>query len=945
GHVGGTTGIFNLGTIRYGTATVVMVNGTDPVVYFSDDDGNVLAANLADGTPYAGFDQGLGGGYKPFQLPGNALKSGSTDGSHLFFALFANTPGDVVALNLDGSLAWQLSATDGLQGGNIDFAGGPGTTNEAFQCGIAYDGGAVYTNSAMSFPDGGVMYSIDATTGSVIWAAKSNRVLLSSPVVDANAIYMPTQTTIVGTQIGGDLPAFKRDNGSLLWAFTTFAGAFDTRYDFDPVLSCEPGKPDLLFAGTVGGYLSCIDVSAGEEVFHRRLGWGTGFANIMFGGALAPDGGGASNLVITDGQGTVYDLRSSGTARPRLEVVSDHIVVPVEFGTPSGTVFTFPDIATNTGCADLNLTLTASDVSNGSIGNVAGGGTVTVASVRSDFAEATSSLADRLTAGFNQKKAAVREAPSFNLDENRSPLTSNRLVNHAATAVPPYLLPMGPGGSVFVTGDNVVLAPGDTLDIQVFVDGPQISRGPQPFFVELASDDPDYWLNDGILGTLPPPEVQLTLQGGCLFDTTYLAFGDGGANFDVVANSGRTATGDFSSQSIDGWEALLFQGSYVYGITQHRLAMNTQNWWAGGGEADAWVSMQPDPNFFDQNCKPAIETGVSLGSISADGITYTPITGEVVYKNYIDSVQDFFDPGSGEWLWDVTGGGSLTPFTNDSTMGIAAQTRTFGAQLDATDPALAPFLVLNNIYIEIMDFHERNGNMLTGWKFGAFQDDDNHFFTASGTYDTVEIDRNISAAWAYPGDAAPGDIVANGWVKLPFGCGETPIKNILPIERAQSMTPAGGANVYWDSVYFYMSQPPGIPYGHNQNGADDQDCMITFVEKDTIQPNEQFSFAIGNFLFDGITDGTVADPRITEVCNLANKWVGFGRGDVNNDNVINLADIIYLSDHVNLGTAGPIPFMHLGDVNNDNAVDMGDVNYLVDFYFNYGPCPLGDWEL
>ncbi|RME30312.1 MAG: hypothetical protein D6800_01955, partial [Candidatus Zixiibacteriota bacterium] len=33
GHVGGTTGIFNLGTIRYGTATVVMVNGTDPVVY------------------------------------------------------------------------------------------------------------------------------------------------------------------------------------------------------------------------------------------------------------------------------------------------------------------------------------------------------------------------------------------------------------------------------------------------------------------------------------------------------------------------------------------------------------------------------------------------------------------------------------------------------------------------------------------------------------------------------------------------------------------------------------------------------------------------------------------------------------------------------------------------------------------------------------------------
>ena len=76
---------------------------------------------------------------------------------------------------------------------------------------------------------------------------------------------------------------------------------------------------------------------------------------------------------------------------------------------------------------------------------------------------------------------------------------------------------------------------------------------------------------------------------------------------------------------------------------------------------------------------------------------------------------------------------------------------------------------------------------------------------------------------------------------------------------------------------------------------------------------------------------------------FVNKWAGFGRGDVNNDNLVNLADIIHLASYVNAGGAGPVPFMHLGDVNNDLAVDAGDITYLSDYYFNCGACPVGDW--
>ncbi|MEW5925306.1 MAG: hypothetical protein AB1746_15095, partial [Candidatus Zixiibacteriota bacterium] len=62
-------------------------------------------------------------------------------------------------------------------------------------------------------------------------------------------------------------------------------------------------------------------------------------------------------------------------------------------------------------------------------------------------------------------------------------------------------------------------------------------------------------------------------------------------------------------------------------------------------------------------------------------------------------------------------------------------------------------------------------------------------------------------------------------------------------------------------------------------------------------------------------------------------------------NVINLVDIAYMIDYVYYGGNGPYPFLHLGDVNNDTVVDGADVAYLINYYFNNGPCILADWTL
>ena len=56
-----------------------------------------------------------------------------------------------------------------------------------------------------------------------------------------------------------------------------------------------------------------------------------------------------------------------------------------------------------------------------------------------------------------------------------------------------------------------------------------------------------------------------------------------------------------------------------------------------------------------------------------------------------------------------------------------------------------------------------------------------------------------------------------------------------------------------------------------------------------------------------------------------------------------IADIIYLAATVNNAGPGAIPFAHLGDVNADGNINMTDVNYLMAYYFDCGPCPMGDW--
>ncbi|MFH2055408.1 MAG: dockerin type I repeat-containing protein, partial [bacterium] len=122
---------------------------------------------------------------------------------------------------------------------------------------------------------------------------------------------------------------------------------------------------------------------------------------------------------------------------------------------------------------------------------------------------------------------------------------------------------------------------------------------------------------------------------------------------------------------------------------------------------------------------------------------------------------------------------------------------------------------------------------------------------------------------------------------------------------------------------------------------DDQSTMIAFG-KSNIPGLGTVSFGMAVFGLE-LPASPLAD--MNDLSIFVNKYAGFGRGDVNNDGVFDLQDLVYLSNYVAdmVNNPGPVPFKHLGDVNADGAVDLLDVEYMEQYFFYYGPPPVGEF--
>jgi hypothetical protein len=66
--------------------------------------------------------------------------------------------------------------------------------------------------------------------------------------------------------------------------------------------------------------------------------------------------------------------------------------------------------------------------------------------------------------------------------------------------------------------------------------------------------------------------------------------------------------------------------------------------------------------------------------------------------------------------------------------------------------------------------------------------------------------------------------------------------------------------------------------------------------------------------------------------------INIKRGDVNQDGMISIGDVVYLINYLFRGGDQPIP-RETGDINCDEGVDVGDVVYLINYLFGQGPPP------
>jgi len=155
--------------LDYG-ATPLYVNG---MVVDGSKDGNVYAYVTATGLPAWKTNAGI--------ASGSVIGSPATDGSHIFVPYYvAGTGGAIVALNLDGSIAWTLPTARDQS--NIGVLSAPAVSQGMIFVGYAEAG-------CTTGPCNGIS-ALDANTGQVLWRYKTTHSIYAGPAIVDGGLFV-----------------------------------------------------------------------------------------------------------------------------------------------------------------------------------------------------------------------------------------------------------------------------------------------------------------------------------------------------------------------------------------------------------------------------------------------------------------------------------------------------------------------------------------------------------------------------------------------------------------------------------------------------------------------------------------------------------------------------------------------------------------------------------
>jgi len=886
------------GNTLLGHTVILNVGGTD-VLFIGTTAGEVYAIDCASptGANFAGWTAGAG---NPQMVNGDVWGTLSSNGTDVVYVgtdgAFEAGYGKLYAFDAaTGATLWTIEETTGLMGHDLDGDVAGDLTTEIFRGPISVDvDGSLYFitgfNSEIDGTPSGAYYKAGAD-GTVKWGMPGKFAYYSGPVIDANLVYMTVAR--YWTSEAPVTVALSKLTGSVVWTSDPF---FDGQGLAEGALSCEPLLPDLLYQGNRANRFMVWNTDNGNAEFEYTWKTNTVSGNVIGAGiAIAP-----SNVVMTNRQGDVYVMAPS-VDRPRLRILKSDVLISVPFFSPVHTPVQYDSVFMNNGCVNLTGSFTASSTPS-----------AIVTGVNPDRIVRMGNVADQMVDNsYPSMTRHLVRADNSDVDADfvESALSKDNYSNTSAYAPPSWLWSITPG-----TFD---LAPGELGSITYDVNGPLVTRGPHYCYVTIASND-QYYLN-----STAAPVVQLGVLGGCMKMNTELPFGVTSQNVAKVYNTGELENNDYAGWEWDGVASVAFQGMLMYAVSEHRKVWRSTNW---VNTAVEWDMLLPDVNCKNICGAYLTPSAIPLGPKMWDGTQYNDVMGNVSHVRYIDSAINFACTGTWNWQNYTCG------YAPDSTIGISVDQAMYGVVGEAG--------YLNNVVIYKLDISNRNATTTLPVYLGGIMDWD-----INSKWDVAKFDAAHSISWqAGCNQVAPQKVYGMG--KIPMDV--DPMIGSRTLDGDQSMYSGTYA---FDSMFRWMSTQPGetwqagidnnIPCGVTNGTPQDRDAQYSFVSH-AFGPNEIYTTGVYIFGFNAADAQDAA--YFADFATFVNQFAGFGRGDINNDGKINLADVVALWNMVNAAGQGPL-FDHLGDVNADNSTDNGDVLYLANYWFCAGPAAVGAWKL